>query len=68
MIGGFTKWVDACGLLTEMGVEQISLADTVGLAGPEQIHRFVSAALATDDRVEFGVHLHAHRTRLRRKF
>jgi hydroxymethylglutaryl-CoA lyase len=51
--------VEACGLLTEMGVEQISLADTVGLAGPEQIHSLVSAALATDDRVEFGVHLHA---------
>ena len=51
--------VDACGLLTEMGVEQISLADTVGLAGPEQIHSLVSAVLATDDRVEFGVHLHA---------
>jgi hydroxymethylglutaryl-CoA lyase len=51
--------VEACGLLTEMGVEQISLADTVGLAGPEQIHSLVSAAFATDDRVEFGVHLHA---------
>ncbi len=51
--------VDACGLLTEMGVEQISLADTVGVAGPEQIGSLVSAVLATDDRVEFGVHLHA---------
>lgn len=50
--------VDACGLLTEMGVEQISLADTVGVAGPEQIGSLVSAVLATDDRVEFGVHLH----------
>jgi hydroxymethylglutaryl-CoA lyase len=51
--------VEACGLLTEMGVEQISLADTVGVAGPEQVHSLVSAVLATDDRVEFGVHLHA---------
>lgn len=55
----FDEVVEACGLLTEMGVEQISLADTVGLAGPEQIHSLVSTVLATDDRVEFGVHLHA---------
>ncbi len=51
--------VEACGLLTEMGVERISLADTIGLAGPEQIASVVSAVLATDDRVEYGVHLHA---------
>ncbi len=51
--------VEACSLLTEMGVERISLADTIGLAGPEQIASVVSAVLATDDRVEYGVHLHA---------
>jgi hydroxymethylglutaryl-CoA lyase len=51
--------VEACGLLTEMGVEQISLSDTVGLASPEEIASLVSTVLATDDRVEFGVHLHA---------
>jgi hydroxymethylglutaryl-CoA lyase len=50
---------DGCGLLTEMGVEQISLADTIGTSSPEQITSVVSAVLATDDRVEFGVHLHA---------
>jgi hydroxymethylglutaryl-CoA lyase len=51
--------IDGCGLLTEMGVEQISLADTIGASSPEQITSVVSAVLATDDRVEFGVHLHA---------
>jgi hydroxymethylglutaryl-CoA lyase len=51
--------IDGCGLLTEMGVEQISLADTIGTSSPEQITSVVSAVLATDDRVEFGVHLHA---------
>ena len=51
--------IEGCRLLTEMGVEQISLADTIGVAGPEQIASVVSAVLATDDRVEFGVHLHA---------
>lgn len=51
--------IEGCSLLIEMGVEQISLADTIGVAGPEQIASVVSAVLSTDDRVEFGVHLHA---------
>ncbi|MHB1672636.1 MAG: hydroxymethylglutaryl-CoA lyase [Acidobacteriaceae bacterium] len=59
--------VEACGLLTEMGVEQISLADTIGVAGPEQIASVVSAVLATDDRVEFGVHLHARPDQVQEK-
>ncbi|MHB1935417.1 MAG: hydroxymethylglutaryl-CoA lyase [Acidobacteriaceae bacterium] len=59
--------VEACGLLTEMGVEQISLADTIGVAGPEQIGSVVSAVLATDDRVEFGVHLHARPDQVQEK-
>jgi hydroxymethylglutaryl-CoA lyase len=59
--------VEACGLLTEMGVEQISLADTIGVAGPEQIAALVSAVLTTDDRVEFGVHLHARPDRVEEK-
>jgi hydroxymethylglutaryl-CoA lyase len=51
--------IEGCSLLIEMGVEQISLADTIGIADPERIASVVSAVLATDDRVEFGVHLHA---------
>lgn len=51
--------IEGCSLLIEMGVEQISLADTIGVAGPEQVASVVSAVIATDDRVEFGVHLHA---------
>jgi hydroxymethylglutaryl-CoA lyase len=51
--------VEACSLLTEIGVTQISLADTVGLAGPEQIAELVKAVLAADSRTEYGVHLHA---------
>lgn len=51
--------IEGCRLLIDMGVEQISLADTIGVADPEQIASVVSAVLATDDRVEFGVHLHA---------
>ncbi len=51
--------IEGCGLLIDMGVEQISLADTIGIADPEKIASVVSAVIATDDRVEFGLHLHA---------
>ncbi|HTU50941.1 MAG TPA: hydroxymethylglutaryl-CoA lyase [Acidobacteriaceae bacterium] len=51
--------IEGCSLLIEMGVEQISLADTIGIADSAQIASVLSAVLARDDRVEFGVHLHA---------
>jgi hydroxymethylglutaryl-CoA lyase len=53
--------VDACGLLIECGAQQISLADTVGLAEPGQIAEVVAAALAAYPGFEIGVHLHARR-------
>lgn len=53
--------VNACDLLTESGVHQISLADTVGLASPERIKETVSAVLAAYPGLEIGVHLHARR-------
>jgi hydroxymethylglutaryl-CoA lyase len=37
----------------------ISLADTVGVASPEQIREMVSAVLAKYDYLEIGVHLHS---------
>jgi hydroxymethylglutaryl-CoA lyase len=52
--------VNACHLLIESGIRQISLADTVGLASPSQIAETVGAALAVRDSAELGVHLHAH--------
>jgi hydroxymethylglutaryl-CoA lyase len=36
----------------------ISLADTVGMAGPKQIRELVSAVLGKYDYLEVGVHLH----------
>jgi hydroxymethylglutaryl-CoA lyase len=51
--------LDACDLLAESGITQISLADTVGLAQPDQIAETVAAALAQHREIEFGVHLHA---------
>jgi len=53
--------VDACDLLINAGVGQISLADTVGLATPEKIAETVEAVLAAHEGVEIGVHLHARR-------
>jgi hydroxymethylglutaryl-CoA lyase len=53
--------IEACGRLIEAGAEQISLADTVGLATPEQIGETTGAALAAHRGVEIGVHLHARR-------
>src|SRR5580765_404412 len=51
--------VDAVELLEAEGVRMISLADTVGLAGPAQISELVSAVLAKYDYLEIGVHLHS---------
>ncbi len=52
--------IAACDLLTDSGFTQISLADTVGLATPQQVSRLVSAVLDNvDESIEIGVHLHA---------
>jgi hydroxymethylglutaryl-CoA lyase len=51
--------VDACDLLVDSGVRQISLADTVGLATPVQISETLDRVLAVHDGIEIGVHLHA---------
>lgn len=54
----------ACDLLADSGIEQISLADTVGLATPEQIGQVLESAFAAAGGLEIGgleigVHLHA---------
>jgi hydroxymethylglutaryl-CoA lyase len=52
--------IAACDLLVDSGIEQISLADTVGLASPEEVAALVSAVLPTlPAEVELGVHLHS---------
>jgi len=52
--------VAACDLLSDSGITQISLADTVGLASPAQVAELVAAvAESLDARMELGVHLHA---------
>jgi len=47
--------------LVQTGVRQISLADTVGVASPAQIHELLSAALPATEGIEIGVHLHSRR-------
>ncbi|HLX76235.1 MAG TPA: hydroxymethylglutaryl-CoA lyase [Terriglobales bacterium] len=51
--------VEAVGLLEASDIHMISLADTVGVAGPQQIKDLVSAVLTRYDYLEIGVHLHS---------
>ncbi len=51
--------VDAVDLLESSGIRMISLADTVGLAGPAQIRELFSAVHSKYDYLEVGVHLHS---------
>ena len=51
--------LDAVNLLESCGIRMISLADTVGLAGPAQIRELFSAVHAKYEYLEIGLHLHS---------
>jgi len=51
--------VNAVDMLESSGIRTISLADTVGLAGSEQIRELVSAVLEKYGYLDIGVHLHS---------
>jgi hydroxymethylglutaryl-CoA lyase len=51
--------IAACLTLKELGLKQISLADTVGVATAGEIRSLVSAVLAEVPGIELGAHLHA---------
>ena len=51
--------LQACDLIAECGVRQISLADTVGLARPDQIREVLAAVIKNYGDLEIGAHLHA---------
>lgn len=53
--------------LTEIGIRIISLADTVGLATPEQVYRMTDYLVKHLPAIEIGVHLHANRERMTEK-
>jgi hydroxymethylglutaryl-CoA lyase len=52
--------IGAIDLLESEGVKTISLADTVGMATPDQIRDLVSAVQTKFGYLEIGVHLHSH--------
>jgi hydroxymethylglutaryl-CoA lyase len=51
--------VDAVELLEAENLQMISLADTVGMASPQQIAELVRAVRTKYDYLELGVHLHS---------
>jgi hydroxymethylglutaryl-CoA lyase len=51
----------AVGKLAALGVRSISLADTVGIAGPDLIHRVVQSITNQYADYDIGVHLHSAR-------
>jgi hydroxymethylglutaryl-CoA lyase len=53
--------VEAVGILADMGITQISLADTVGLATPQQVREIVAPVIEEYDHLEIGAHLHSTR-------
>jgi len=59
--------VAAVDVLESSGIKMISLADTVGLALPEQVHALVSAVTDRFGYLEIGVHLHSRPNQARDK-
>jgi hydroxymethylglutaryl-CoA lyase len=55
------KVVAAASAIGRTGIRAISLADTIGAAEPEQIHRVMTAVLRASAECEVGVHMHSTR-------
>ena len=53
--------VEAVGLIADMDIHCVSLADTVGLATPEQIAELLGTVIGKFDYLEIGAHLHGRR-------
>ena len=53
--------VEAVGLIADMDIHCISLADTVGLATQEQIAELLGTVIGKFDYLEIGAHLHGRR-------
>jgi hydroxymethylglutaryl-CoA lyase len=51
--------LEGVALLADLDLQAISLADTVGLATPQQIADLVGSVVERFDNVEIGVHLHS---------
>ena len=59
--------VAAVDVLESSGITMVSLADTVGLASPEQVRTLVSAVTDKFGYLEIGVHLHSRADQAREK-
>lgn len=55
------KVVEAAQEIFSLGISAISLADTVGAAEPERIHRVVAEVLRGCPECELGIHMHSTR-------
>lgn len=51
------KFVD---ILQTLGIEIVSLADTIGVSKPEQIHKLFTSMTSQFPSMEIGVHLHSN--------
>lgn len=51
--------VNAVDVLESSGIKTVSLADTVGLASPEQVRNLISAVMDKYGYLEIGAHLHS---------
>jgi hydroxymethylglutaryl-CoA lyase len=54
--------LEGCEQLVDLGIRQISLADTVGCATPDEIAATFAAVLSAQPQIELGAHLHARRS------
>jgi hydroxymethylglutaryl-CoA lyase len=50
---------EAAKAIAALGIQSVSLADTVGAAGPELIKRVVAAVLRECTEIDVGVHMHS---------
>ena len=53
--------LEAVGMMADMDIRCVSLADTVGLAAPGQIAELLGAVAGKFDYLEIGAHLHSRR-------
>jgi len=51
--------LDKIDILVDMGIEEINIADTIGVSSPDTIENVFSSAIEEYPSVEFGFHLHA---------
>lgn len=50
--------IELIGMMAEAGADEISLADTIGVGSPKQVHRLLREARTTAPGATLGLHLH----------